>query len=123
MRRRGPAVLLAQRGARAMGDLMMHANRWTLDEASRLAVDNTSRGWLRIDGATVWGEQQLYLQQPAYGTSYLVGKVQIDDLMGEVAAATRRRVLAAAIHGRAPGVWDDSRGADPEGDAPGTLRS
>ena len=33
------------------------------------------------------GEQQLYLQQPAYGTSYLVGKVQIDELMGEVAAA------------------------------------
>jgi hypothetical protein len=80
-------ILLAQRGARAMGDLMMHANRWTLDEAARFAVDNTPRGWLRIDGATVWGEQQLYLQQPAYGTSYLVGKVQIDELMGEVAAA------------------------------------
>jgi hypothetical protein len=80
-------ILLAQRGARAMGDLMMHANRWTLDEAARFAVEHTPRGWLRIDGATVWGEQQLYLQQPAYGTSYLVGKVQIDELMGEVAAA------------------------------------
>jgi Bacterial protein of unknown function (DUF885) len=76
-------VLLAQRGARAMGDLMMHANQWTLEQAGTFAVEWTPRGWLREDGATVWGEQQLYLQQPAYGTSYLIGKIQIEQLIAD----------------------------------------
>jgi hypothetical protein len=81
------AILLAQRGARAIGDLMMHANDWSLEQAGRFAVERTPRGWLREDGATVWGEQELYLRQPAYGTSYLVGKIQIEELIAERAAA------------------------------------
>jgi hypothetical protein len=81
-------VLLAQRGARAMGDLMMHANRWTLEQAAAFASANTPRGWLRLDGTTVRGEQHLYLQQPSYGTSYLVGKMQIEQVIG-----VRRRQL------------------------------
>ena len=30
-------------------------------------------------------EQHLYLRQPGYGTSYLTGKLQIEQLMAEVA--------------------------------------
>ena len=33
----------------------------------------------------VRGEQQLYLQQPGYGTSYVTGKIQIEELLAEVA--------------------------------------
>jgi uncharacterized protein (DUF885 family) len=76
-------ILLAQRGARAMGDLMMHANQWTLDEAVKSAVEWTPRGWLRENGTTVRFEQHLYLRQPAYGTSYLIGKLQIDRLIAD----------------------------------------
>jgi uncharacterized protein (DUF885 family) len=76
-------VMLAQRGARAMGALMMHSNEWTLDQAVDYAVANTPYGWLPRDGNTVWGEQQLYLEQPGYGTSYLIGKVHIEKLMGD----------------------------------------
>lgn len=76
-------ILLAQRGARALGDLMMHANEWTLEQAVKFAVEWTPRGWLREDGTTVWFEQALYLQQPAYGTSYLIGKLQIDQLIAD----------------------------------------
>ena len=76
-------VLLAQRAARALGDLMMHANQMTLEEAVKFAAAQTPRGWLREDGNTVWGEQHLYLQQPAYGTSYLIGKIQIEQLLAE----------------------------------------
>ena len=47
-----------------------HASKWT------------PRGWLP-DGALVRGEQQLYLRQPGYGTSYLSGKIQIEELMAE----------------------------------------
>ena len=32
------------------------------------------------------GEQYLYLQQPYYGSSYLMGKYQIEELMAERAA-------------------------------------
>ncbi len=76
-------VLLAERAARALGDLMMHANRFTLDQAVQFAASQTPRGWLRPDGATDWGEQHLYLQQPAYGTSYVIGKMEVEKLMAE----------------------------------------
>jgi hypothetical protein len=76
-------VLVAQRAARALGDLRMHANQATLEEAAQFASANTPRGWLRLDAETVRSEQHLYLQQPAYGTSYLIGKMQIEQLMAE----------------------------------------
>ena len=78
-------ILLAQRAARALGDLRMHANEFTMQEAVNFASLWTPRGWLRKDGSTVWGEQHLYLQQPSYGTSYLIGKIQIQQLIGDVA--------------------------------------
>jgi hypothetical protein len=80
-------VLLAQRAARALGDLRMHANQMTLEQAADFAVANTPRGWLSRSGTTVWGEQHLYLQQPGYGTSYVTGKLDLDALLGEHAHA------------------------------------
>lgn len=74
-------VLLAQRAARALGELRMHANQFSLEEAAKSASANTPRGWLRLSGETVWAEQHLYLQQPGYGTSYLIGKLEIDDIL------------------------------------------
>jgi CubicO group peptidase (beta-lactamase class C family) len=81
-------VLVGQRAARAIGDLRMHSNQFTLEQAAAFASANTPRGWLRLDAHTVRTEQHLYLQQPAYGTSYLVGKIQIETLLAE-----RRRQL------------------------------
>jgi uncharacterized protein (DUF885 family) len=85
-------ILVAQRAARALGDLHMHANQWSLEQAATFASENTPRGWLRLDANTVWGEQHLYLQQPSYGTSYLIGKMQIEGILAE-----RRRQLADAF--------------------------
>jgi hypothetical protein len=45
----------------------MHSNEMTLEQAATFASTNTPRGWLRLDAATVRGEQHLYLQQPTYG--------------------------------------------------------
>jgi uncharacterized protein (DUF885 family) len=55
---------------------------------ARFASSNTPRGWLRLDGEAVWFEQHLYLQQPGYGTSYVMGKLEIDQLI-----AARQRAL------------------------------
>ena len=76
-------VLVAERAARALGDLRLHSNAYTLDQAKRFATSQTPRGWLRMTGTTVGGEQHLYLQQPAYGTSYVIGKVQFDKLVSD----------------------------------------
>lgn len=78
-------ILLAQRAARALGDLYVQVNRWNIDEAVEFTSKWTPRNWLRRDGRTVIGEQYLYLQQPSYGTSYVVGKIQIESLMAEMA--------------------------------------
>ena len=85
-------VLVGQRAARALGDLRMHANTFSLEQAAQFGSANTPRGWLRLDGNTVRGEQHLYLQQPAYGTSYLIGKIEIEALL-----AARRRQLGDAF--------------------------
>ncbi|MEZ4703348.1 MAG: DUF885 family protein [Rhodothermales bacterium] len=77
-------VLLAQRAARALGDLYMHSNDFTMQEAVQFASAWTPRGWLPADGQTVFFEQHLYLQQPMYGTSYLIGKIQIEDLIARL---------------------------------------
>jgi uncharacterized protein (DUF885 family) len=59
----------------------MHSNEFTLEQAAQFASANTPRGWLRLDANTVRDEQHLYLQQPAYGTSYITGKVQVEALL------------------------------------------
>ena len=76
-------IMLAQRAARALAGLFLHSNDFSMEEAARFASDWTPRGWMPADSDTVWGEQHLYLQQPGYGTSYLVGKIEIENLIAE----------------------------------------
>ncbi len=57
-----------------------------MEEAVKFASEWTPHGWLPEDGNTVWGEQHLYLQQPGYGTSYIMGKVEIEKLLAERAS-------------------------------------
>ena len=88
-------ILVAQRAARALGELFMQSNQMTLEQAAAFACANVPRGWLRMDGKLVRGEQHLYLQQPGYGTSYLIGKMEIDKLLAE-----RRRQLGDSFRMR-----------------------
>jgi uncharacterized protein (DUF885 family) len=76
-------ILLAQRAARALGDLRMHSNEYSLEQAAAFTSANTPRGWLRLDGELVRAEQHLYLQQPAYGTSYVIGKIEVEKILSE----------------------------------------
>lgn len=77
-------IMLAQRAARALSGLMLHGNEFVMEEAVEHAGRWTPRGWLP-DGRLVRGEQHLYLRQPGYGTSYVSGKIQIEELLAEVA--------------------------------------
>ena len=74
-------VALAERAARALGELRMQANQVDLEGAAKIASTGTPRDWLKLTGKLVRGEQHLYLRQPGYGTSYVVGKIEIERLM------------------------------------------
>ena len=76
-------IMVAQRAARAIAGLRVQSNEWSIDKAVVFAAEQTPRGWFRADGNLVLFEQQLYLEQPGYGTSYLTGKALIESLMTE----------------------------------------
>jgi hypothetical protein len=76
-------ILLAQRAARALGDLKMHGEEASIESAAAFTSAHTPRGWLRLDGNLVRFEQHLYLQQPGYGISYVVGKIEIEKLLAD----------------------------------------
>ena len=98
-------ILLAQRAARGLGSLDAHANRKTMTEAAEFHARWTPRQWMDRDleqvGSGDFGvegdegysdhmnllafEQQLYLRQPGYGTSYVTGKQQLDRLISTYA--------------------------------------
>jgi hypothetical protein len=74
-------IMLAQRAARGLASLYAHANLFDLKQAKAFQVEWTPRGWMRPDLDLLGFEQQLYLRQPGYGTSYVTGKYLIDDLI------------------------------------------
>jgi hypothetical protein len=76
-------IMLAQRAARGLGSLYVHANDFTLQQARDFHVEWTPRGWMRKDLDLLGFEQQLYLRQPGYGSSYITGKYQIERLLAE----------------------------------------
>ena len=76
-------IMLAQRAARGLASLYLQANEFDLAQAKAFQVEWTPRGWMRPDLDLLGFEQQLYLRQPGYGTSYITGKIQLEDLMRE----------------------------------------
>jgi hypothetical protein len=78
-------ILLAQRAARGLASLYLHANEFSLEQAMDFQVANTPRGWMRKDLPLLQFEQHLYLRQPGYGSSYITGKIQFEQLLSDYA--------------------------------------
>jgi len=76
-------IMLAQRCARGLASLYAHANQFDLSQAKAFQVEWTPRGWMRPDLDLLGFEQQLYLRQPGYGTSYVTGKYLVEELIRE----------------------------------------
>ncbi|MEO7793380.1 MAG: DUF885 family protein [Thermoanaerobaculia bacterium] len=84
-------IMLAQRAARGLASLYLQANEnpdptaatpgFDLAQAKAFQVEWTPRGWMRPDLDLLGFEQQLYLRQPGYGTSYVTGKYLLEDLV------------------------------------------
>ena len=75
--------MLAERAARAIAGLYLHSNTFTMEQAVEFTSKWTPRGWLPAGSKMARSERQLYLQQPGYGTSYIIGKIEIEHLMAE----------------------------------------
>jgi hypothetical protein len=74
-------IMLAQRAARGLASLHAQANEFDIRRAKDFQVKWTPRGWMRPDLDLLGFEQQLYLRQPGYGTSYVTGKYLLERLM------------------------------------------
>ena len=82
-------ILQAKRAARVKPELMMHAQRWTYDEALHSLTSRTPY-WMGPDDAIARFDLELYLRQPGYGIGYYMGKVELEKLFAEVAAERGR---------------------------------
>lgn len=78
-------IMLAQRCARGLAGLYQHGQLMDFDQATKFASKWVPWGLLPADGGTIQHEEHFYIQQPAYGESYVIGKMLIDQLIAEYA--------------------------------------
>ena len=102
-------IMLANRAARGLASLDVQANKIDLAQAGRLHAEWTPRHWSDPESPLVGFEQLLYLRQPGYGPSYIIGKLQLDRLIARashdadvkhqpfVLRDTWARIIAAGI--------------------------
>lgn len=90
-------IMLANRAARGLASLRVQANEIGLDEAGQFHSAWTPRGWADASSRLVGFEQLLYLRQPGYGPSYVIGKIQLDQLLANAShrAELEKRPFAA----------------------------
>ncbi|WP_343517668.1 DUF885 family protein [Sphingomonas sp.] len=84
-------IMLANRAARGLASLYVQSNEWSLKQAGHFHAEWTPRGWSNPDDELTAFEQLLYLRQPGYGTSYIVGKIELDQVLAEYSHALDRQ--------------------------------
>lgn len=78
-------IMLAQRCARGLGGMYQHSLDMDFKQATEYASKWVPWGLLPADGSTIQHEEHMYLQQPGYEVSYVIGKIQVDQLIAEYA--------------------------------------
>lgn len=73
----------AFRTCRAIADLRMHSNEYTLQQAIDYAVDCAPNGWLIPDGPHAWYEMQTNLRYVGWHMGMVVGKLTVNELIAE----------------------------------------
>ena len=76
-------VWQAFRNARALSDLKMHSNEFSLMDGINFFSDNVPNNWAEKNDDAVWWDIEETLRAPGHSTNYIVGKNMINQLMAE----------------------------------------
>ena len=90
-------IMLANRAARGLASLRVQANEIDLADAGKFHAEWTPRHWSNPESPLVGFEQLLYLRQPGYGPSYIIGKLQLDQLFAHASQKADRENMAFDI--------------------------
>jgi hypothetical protein len=92
-------ILMANRAARLLPELKVHANEWTFDEALTSLAARTPY-WMEKTDDTGLYDMALYLRQPGLGINYYFGRMQLEQLLAEVALKEGRSFDLTRFHDR-----------------------
>lgn len=90
-------ILQTKRAARVLPELMMHANEWLYEDALESLTTRTPT-WMGPRDPIARFDIELYLRQPGYGVGYYLGKVELEKLFADVAAARGSKFDLKAFH-------------------------
>jgi hypothetical protein len=76
-------IALAWRAIRAIADLKMHSNEFTMEEALQHCVDWCPRGWENKEDMDTWYDLEISMQQPGHATIYITGKNELEKLLAD----------------------------------------
>lgn len=92
-------VLQANRAARLRAELRAHSNEWDFDQSLAWLTSRTPK-WMELEDDTAIYDMALYLRQPGLGLNYYFGKLQIEQLLAEVAQAEGEAFDLQRFHDR-----------------------
>ena len=83
-------IWLAFRAVRALSDLRMHSNEYTLEDGLKNISDGIPYPWADADSDAVWWDTEETLRAPGHSSNYVVGRNMMQGLM-----AARARQLGS----------------------------
>lgn len=92
-------ILMANRAARLLPELQVHANIWTFDQALASLAARTPY-WMEKTDDTGLYDMALYLRQPGLGINYYFGRIQLEQLLAEMADREGRAFNLTRFHDR-----------------------
>ncbi|MBU6166151.1 MAG: DUF885 family protein [Alphaproteobacteria bacterium] len=92
-------ILMANRAARLLPELQVHANIWTFDQALTSLAARTPY-WMEKTDDTGLYDMALYLRQPGLGINYYFGRIQLEQLLAEMADREGRAFNLTRFHDR-----------------------
>ena len=76
-------IWLAFRTARALSDLRMHSNEYTLTDGIEQFSESLPYPWADAESDAVWWDMEETLRAPGHSSNYIVGRNMIQQLMAE----------------------------------------
>jgi hypothetical protein len=76
-------ISLAWRAIRAIADLKLHSNDFTMDEALEHCVNWCPRGWECKTDMDTWYDLEISMLQPGHATIYITGKNEFERLLAD----------------------------------------